>query len=248
MNMTRSRDRGLARAVSRALQVRPPSLQISFRLCSSLQSCPQCYSSSAYYFPLPLQMFLLALSPARHSTCRRELRSVFAVTCSCPNYAYNNVVRITRNGALINSTAVSGQPFGLATDVNGDVYVASDAVIKLHGATGAILAVWTDGLTAPLGVAVNQYVYAADQGSNSIVKLTLFGTVVSSFPVPGQPKGVAVDAAGAVYVSINGAVLKFDTQGNLRQNFTSSSPNLTFLRDVVVIVMATCSSTTRRTT
>ena len=149
------------------------------------------------------------------------------------NYAFNNVVRISQNGTLLNTTAVSGQPFGLARDTNGDVYVASDAVIKLHGVTGAVIAVWNDGIISPLAVAVDsQYVYAADQGSNSIVKLTIFGTFVSSFPVSGDPKGVALDAARAIYVSFDQQVRKYNQQGQPLQNFSDS--RLGFLRDVAV--------------
>jgi hypothetical protein len=129
---------------------------------------------------------------------------------------------------------LSGQPFGLTTDEIGKVYVGSGAVYKLHGTTGAIIAVFTEGLVVAGGVAVdNNFVYVSDQGKQAIIKLTVFGEFVTSFTTETDPKSVALDQSGNIYYSQDGSVVKLSATGQFLQRFTTSPP-LTFLRDVAV--------------
>lgn len=136
------------------------------------------------------------------------------------------------NGA--DTAASFYKPFGVATDASGNVYVADagNNLIRIitpaglvstfagRGAAGAANGKDTATFNSPLGVAVDGSgnVYVADYGNNLIRKITPAG-VVSTLAGTGAagadngagniatfnlPEGVAVDAAGNVYVADNG--------------------------------------------
>src|SRR5215469_12546820 len=119
-----------------------------------------------------------------------------------------------------NGPAVSAQlnwPTAVAVDTSGNLFIADTAnqVIRKVSASGIITTFATD-LNSPEGVAVNSsgdlYIadYATEDGcceivySGRIVKMTADGnTAILTSGAPGleSPRGMAVDATGAVFVA-----------------------------------------------
>ncbi|MCO5947050.1 cadherin-like beta sandwich domain-containing protein, partial [Mucilaginibacter flavidus] len=97
------------------------------------------------------------------------------------------------------------QPYGVAVDAAGNIYVAdyvNDAVKKIPVGGGAPVVIGS-GFKTPASVAVDAAgnVFVADAGNNAIKKIPVGGgAVVSLGSGFNQPNGVAVDAAGNVYV------------------------------------------------
>lgn len=121
---------------------------------------------------------------------------------------------------LINPFAGATSPQGVATDPSGDVYVADTGTGEILKVTPArIASVLASGLNAPSGVAVDPgsgTVYIADTGDHEVDRLNgdgsltvIAGTGTAGTPMPGPattsplggPAGLAVDAAGNLYIA-----------------------------------------------
>jgi DNA-binding beta-propeller fold protein YncE len=123
-------------------------------------------------------------------------------------------------------------PFAVATDAAGDVYVTDthNHRIQKFDSNGSYLTQWGtfgsgDGeFDEPVGIATDasDNVYITDFGNNRIQKfdsngsyLTQWGTFGSGDGEFVHPQGVALDAAGNVYVAdtANHRIQKFDSNG-----------------------------------
>lgn len=149
----------------------------------------------------------------------------------------NGAVRVISGGAV--STAFSSVPFpsSVAVDLSGNVWIGGGSGAVLEGAPGQVslsaylVAFDTD---SRLGVAVDTAgnAYVAVEFEQVILKITPAGVVTTVAGAPGQyafingngsaaafagPNGVAVDAAGNVYVADTGnnAIRKIDPSGNV---------------------------------
>jgi DNA-binding beta-propeller fold protein YncE len=116
-------------------------------------------------------------------------------------------------------------PSGVATDAQGNVYVADriNGRIQKFDAFGNCIRFWSGGLTLPAFVAVDTSgnVYVTDATANRVVKFDGNGNVLTQWGSAGSgdgqfnnPHGIAVDDSGYVYVS--------EYSGNRVQKFTGS--------------------------
>jgi sugar lactone lactonase YvrE len=102
------------------------------------------------------------------------------------------------------------EPFGVAVDSAGDVYIADfgdNRVVEVTAAGAAsVLNVGSLILAEPTGVAVDGAgnVYIADFGNNRVVEVTAAGAASvlnTGSLILAEPTGVAVDGAGNVYIA-----------------------------------------------
>jgi uncharacterized protein (TIGR03437 family) len=178
----------------------------------------------------------------------------------------SNLVLVAGNGragfAGDGGLAVNAEfndPFGLALDQNGNLFVAdslnnrirvidSTGVINTwvgNGTTGSVGAYGDGGpstsasLNNPLGVAVDSFgqVYVADTGNNMIRKVTLSGTI-STIAGNGLP-GYSGDKSVAINAELNHpADLLFDTNYNLLIADTGNSLVRRITTDNVINIFA----------
>ena len=109
---------------------------------------------------------------------------------------------------LVGGSSTFSRPRGLATDVNGDLFIAdfnNNAVYKILGGTVTPVAIGT-GFNKPWGVAVDAAgdVYVSDYGNNAIKKILAgSNTTVTVTTAITNPCGLALDAYGNLFVADN---------------------------------------------
>ena len=113
---------------------------------------------------------------------------------------------ITQWGSQGSGNGQFGGIMGLAADSSGNIYAADwgNNRIQKFSSTGTYLTRWT--VDTPYSVAVDSSgnVYVGEK-SGIISKFTSSGTLINSWPLPGNPQGagpwVAVDSFGNVYAT-----------------------------------------------
>jgi len=107
-------------------------------------------------------------------------------------------------------------PFGIAVDVAGNVYVAdaANASIRKITAAGEVTTLAGASFSYPTGVAVDAAgnVYVADNGGDSISKVTSAGVVT---PLAGSGTSASVDGTGAAASFSLPVGIVIDATGNL---------------------------------
>ena len=147
---------------------------------------------------------------------------------------HDRIVEFSQAGRLIIS--VGGrldQPEGVATDAAGHVWVADtghDRVVEFSPAGHVLAAFGSAGsgdgqLDQPVALALSPSgdVWVADQGNSRVEEFSASGRYLASIKVP-TPAGVAVDAAGDIWVSSpsyapGNAVEEFSPTGRSLQSF-----------------------------
>ncbi len=142
-----------------------------------------------------------------------------------PTYSY-----LTQWGSYGAETGQFEDPWGLAVDNYGNVYIADmgNNRIQKFSSTGAYLTQWgspsgsgevvADGqITSPHGIAVdsNRNVYVADAGNYRVQKFSSTGSYMMKVDGFNVPDGVAIDGSGNIYVaeSFNNRIQKFTSDG-----------------------------------
>ena len=127
-----------------------------------------------------------------------------------------------------------GEAYGVAVDPSsGDVYVADAAgAVYKFDASGAPIAFGLSGATVanPLGIAVNPSngnVLVGDYSTSTVYEFSSAGVFTGNeYVVGGVPSGVAVDAAGDVFVATGGGgLLKFTAPGAVSETFATGQAN-----------------------
>ena len=146
--------------------------------------------------------------------------------------AIHKFTRSDRTFAHDWSYGSAANPYGLAVDREGNVYVCSvhnEHMQKFSQSGGAVSEVWSyaGNFAGPRGIAVDSEgsIYLADTGNDRIQKFSQSGGTVShvwSYGTWGSadgefndPRGIAVDSEGSIYVvdSGNGRIQKFSQSG-----------------------------------
>jgi len=136
------------------------------------------------------------------------------------------------NGNLVNVGTGFNNPYGIAVDAAGNIYVAdsnNNRVMKIPAGGGAAVAIGS-GFNSPTGVAVDAAgnVYVANFGGDSVMEI-LAGSNTTIVLGSGfyQPLGIAVDINGNVYVTDRGHnVVKKITPGSSTPVIIASGFNM----------------------
>jgi serine/threonine protein kinase, bacterial len=133
----------------------------------------------------------------------------------------SSVVKLTPGSSAPTVLPFTGlhNPGGVAVDTAGNVYVAENQdnrVQKLAAGSDAQTVLPFTGLNNPLRVAVDTAgtVYVTDFGNNRVLKLAAGSDAQTVLPFPRAVANVAVDSAGAVYVTKKNLVLKLAAGSN----------------------------------
>ncbi|HUD45565.1 MAG TPA: serine/threonine-protein kinase [Candidatus Baltobacteraceae bacterium] len=146
-------------------------------------------------------------------------------------FVNNTVRRITPDGIvslLAGSVQIPGSengrgaaahfrnPWALAADKNGNVYVSDNGNLSLRKITpeGVVITL-ADSFGNPRGVAVDSAinVYVADLANNSIRKITSTDKASTLTDALSAPENVAVDGRGFVYVTDSDGIHKISPDG-----------------------------------
>jgi gliding motility-associated-like protein len=172
--------------------------------------------------------------------------SLSPASFNCASTGPQTVIVYVTNTTGNNTVAGLNYPYGIVSDVVGNIYVADagnnqikkitpGGVVTVFAGSGTIGSADGTGIAAsfnrPWGIAIDKKgnIYVADAGNNEIREITPSGVVstiagngtrgskdgIGSGASFNNPAGVAIDAAGNLYIvdSDNNLIRKIDTNG-----------------------------------
>jgi len=166
---------------------------------------------------------IYAVGSGSTSISKLSVIAAQASLSALPNYSASTV--------SYTPTTTPAKPQGIAVDGNGNMYVSdgtNGAVYKIDQAFSSEPPVTiASGFTNPTLVAVDNFsnVYIYDAGTTSIFKITYLGTQ-TTFLSSVTATGLAVDAAGDVYVQTATGVTEYPVSGPVTTVFSGGmTPN-----------------------
>jgi len=131
------------------------------------------------------------------------------------------------NGLLAQTIVTPTGPQGVAVAPNGNVWMAIVPLgtVQAYSPAGTLLTTIpaSSGLYGPTAVAVdsNEKVYVTNNGGNNVTTYLSDGTRTTPTINISTPYGIAVDAAGKIYVANGSGIYTFNPDGS------PSSPTIT---------------------
>src|SRR3984885_13240740 len=138
--------------------------------------------------------------------------NVYTVNTTITTLSPTNTGGAVSTGALTTFATIPGstQPYGIAYDpTTGDIITNSfsGGDVYVYSPTGALLHTYTTdiGASGPKDIIVDNSgnIYEANPINNDVVKITpagVFSTITGSPTAMNTPDGMAIDAAGNIYV------------------------------------------------
>jgi streptogramin lyase len=141
------------------------------------------------------------------------------ITKLIPNYTFcqtsaQHPATVSVPPGNIISYAVGNNPYGIAIDASGNVWVTNfgDNTVTKLSSSGSLLGTFAVG-AQPRGIAIDPSgnVWVANSGSNTVTELSSSGSLLGTFTVGNGPHSIAIETSGNVWVTNFGSVT---TQGN----------------------------------
>jgi sugar lactone lactonase YvrE len=153
------------------------------------------------------------------------------------DFGTNSVYRFNSSGTLLATITGFTQPYGLAIDQSGNVFVANNggSSVKKIAAGASTATTFISSLTSPYGVTFDASgnLYISSNTANTILKVPAGTSTAGAFVSTGLsgPRNLAYDGAGNIYVADygNNAIKKITSAGTVSTFYTS---NVTSPRDI----------------
>lgn len=130
--------------------------------------------------------------------------SATAQTLLIPNFGGSNVYQVTSNGVANQFLGGLNQPFGLAFDASGNLYISEPgANMILKRSPSGIVSTFVSGILGPGELAFNQNgdLFVTSAGYGEIDEMAPNGDVTSFATGLSYPYGLAFDIHGNLFVS-----------------------------------------------
>lgn len=205
-----------------------------------LMNCAPCFSSEYQIeniFPFYAQHWHLR-SP--HGVAVDSKQDALYIVDS----SNSRIVKTTMDGRFITTWGRWGgekgnfkEPYGIAIDKTGSLWVSDTGRIQLFDSNGNWIAEYKQaGLTNPRGIAFSAlgYVYVTDSIANEVfvfssrgVFLKKWGGIENSFGELESPQGIAVDSNGTVFIADagNSRIQKFTFDGDFLDCWNGNGGN-----------------------
>lgn len=127
------------------------------------------------------------------------------------NWGGNFIMNISQTDNIIGEYTVGNNPYGIAIDHNGNIWVNSaNNVITNLTSDGSLIGTYSSGgpsggiVVGGIAIDANGNIWAVNAGNATVTALTPAGSIIGTYPVGNQPTNIAIDTQGNVWVVNNG--------------------------------------------
>ena len=148
----------------------------------------------------------LALAWALSVAWSGDARAGFLVSNISNNFSNGTVSQVGNGGGAATPFATGfSNPFGLAMDAAGNLYVSNQGnnTISIVGPGGGAGTVFATGFSNPSGLAFDAAgnLYVANSNTNSVIKVAPGGVATTYATGFTAPQGMVFDSAGNLYAA-----------------------------------------------